>query len=162
MKAAVVTISDTCFADPSRDRSGPALKRILTGRGWACTPHRVPDEIGPIAALVSKLSNDPQHDLVVTTGGTGIAPRDVTPEAIRPLLEKEIPGLAEQMRRQGQQQTELAALSRSLAGVRQGTLILCFPGSVKGAIQSLQSVLPALDHAVALLRGRTDHPPSPD
>ena len=162
MKAAVVTISDTCFADPSQDRSGPALERILESRGWTCTRHRVPDEIDPIAALVSKLSDDPQQDLVVTTGGTGIAPRDVTPEAIRPLLEKEIPGLPEQMRRQGQQQTELAALSRSLAGVRRGTLILCLPGSVKGATQSLQSVLPTLDHAVALLRGRTDHPPRPD
>jgi molybdenum cofactor synthesis domain-containing protein len=96
-------------------------------------------------------------DLIVTTGGTGLAPRDVTPEAIRPLLEKEIAGLPELMRLRGLESTDFAALSRSLAGTRGATLILSLPGSPKGATQSLQAVLNILPHAVDILHGKTAH-----
>jgi molybdenum cofactor synthesis domain-containing protein len=97
------------------------------------------------------------HDLVVTTGGTGLGPRDRTPEATRGVLDFEVPGLAELMRSAGFAKTPLAALSRSLAGVRGRTLIVNLPGSLKGATESLEAILPILGHASRLLRGETEH-----
>ena len=117
----------------------------------------MPDELIRIQEQVRELSQDAEIDLIVTTGGTGLAPRDVTPEAIRPLLEKEIVGLPELMRLRGLESTDFAALSRSLAGTREETLILSLPGSPKGAAQSLQAVLKVLPHAIDILHGRTTH-----
>jgi molybdenum cofactor synthesis domain-containing protein len=138
------------------DESGPAVHRILTAAGFEVSDVAVvPDEQDRIASfLVAAAEN---HALVVTTGGTGIGLRDVTPQATRPLLDYEVPGLAEQMRAEGMRKTPMAALSRSLAGVRGRTLILNLPGSVRGATESLDAVVPVLKHAVALLAGQTSH-----
>ncbi len=158
MKAAIITVSDGCYHDKREDTSGRKLAEMLTENQWeVLSTHIVPDELPRIQAQVRQLSQDAQIDLIVTTGGTGLAPRDVTPEAIRPLLEKEIAGLPELMRLRGLENTDFAALSRSLAGAREETLILSLPGSPKGAAQSLQAVLKILPHAVDILHGRTAH-----
>jgi len=158
MKAAVITISDGCYHKKREDTSGQKLSQMLTENQWEVgSTHIVPDELSRIQEQVLELSQDAEIDLIVTTGGTGLAPRDVTPEAIRPLLEKEIAGLPELMRLRGLESTDFAALSRSLAGARGETLILSLPGSPKGATQSLQAVLNILPHAVDILHGRTAH-----
>ncbi len=157
MKAAVVTISDGCYHGQREDLSGEALSELLTRQGWSVDFRRiVPDEVERIRAQIVELS-DQTLNLVVTTGGTGLGPRDVTPEAIRPVLEKEAEGLAELMRLRGLEKTDFAALSRSLAGVRKETLILALPGSPKGATESLEAVIKLLTHAIDLIQGRTKH-----
>ena len=158
MKAAIVTISDGCYHKKREDTSGQKLSQMLTENQWeVVSTHIVPDDLSRIQEQVLELTQDAEIDLIVTTGGTGFAPRDVTPEAIRPLLEKEIAGLPELMRLRGLESTDFAALSRSLAGARGETLILSLPGSPKGATQSLQAVLKILPHAVDILHGRTAH-----
>ena len=157
MKAAVVTISDGCYHGQREDLSGEALSELLTQQGWSVNSRRiVPDDVERIRAQIVELS-DQALNLVVTTGGTGLGPRDVTPEAIRPLLEREAEGLAELMRLRGLEKTDFAALSRSLAGVRKETLILALPGSPKGATESLEAVMKLLTHAIDLIQGRTKH-----
>ncbi len=157
MKAVVVTISDGCASGARPDLSGQALRRLLGRNGWELSRFEVvPDEVKRIADTVVRLSRS-EADLIVTSGGTGIAERDVTPEAVRPLLEKEIPGIAELMRLRGLEKTEFAAVSRSLAGVLNGTLVLCLPGSPRGAADSLSAVIKLLPHLVDLLRGNTEH-----
>ena len=157
MKAAVITVSDGCFAGAKRDVSGPALARMLSEAGWQVLGiNLTPDETDAIRAEVGKAISG-GADLVVLTGGTGISPRDVTPEAVRPMLDKEPPGVSELMRLRGLEQTERAALSRSLAGSVGRSLVVCLPGSVKGAVSSLTAILSLLPHAVDLLHGRTSH-----
>jgi len=157
MKAAVITVSDGCAAGLREDLSGPSLARLLSENGWEVAGVAVvPDEVEAIRPEVKKLVAESVR-LIVLTGGTGISPRDVTPEAIRPLLEKEIPGLGELMRMSGLEQTQKAALTRSLAGCIATSLILCLPGSTKGALQSLAAVLSLLPHALDLLEGKTGH-----
>ena len=156
MKAAVLTVSDRASAGTMTDESGPAVHRILAAAGFEVSDVAlVPDEADRIAAFIVAASAE--HQLVVTTGGTGLGPRDVTPQATRPLLDYEVPGLAEQMRAEGLRKTKMAALSRSVAGVRGRTLILNLPGSVKGATESLEAIVPVLGHAVAQLAGQTRH-----
>ena len=158
MKAAVVTISDGCYHGKREDHSSRALHEILTAANWQVTTTKVlPDEIPMIQKQLMELADHDEIDLIVTTGGTGLGPRDVTPEAMLPLLDKQVPGLAELMRFRGLEKTEFAALSRSIAGARNRTLILGLPGSPKGAAESLQAVLQILPHAVDLLHGHTAH-----
>ncbi len=158
MKAAVITVSDGCSQGRAVDRSGPALRDLLSANGWTIVDSRmVPDEPEQIRAATLASLSVLGVGLVATTGGTGISPRDVTPEAIRPLLDREIPGLGELMRSRGLEKTKFAALSRSLAGSRGSAIVLCLPGSVKGATQSLEAVLPLLPHALELLTGHTAH-----
>ncbi len=156
-KAHVITVSDRVSAKKMADESGPALVRILKrGHFDVSGPEVVPDEQELITdAIVAAVVAG--ADVVVTTGGTGLGPRDVTPQATSMLIDYEVPGLAEAMRRAGTATTPMAALSRSMAGVRGRSLIVNVPGSVKGASESLEAVMPVLDHAIRLLHGDTTH-----
>jgi molybdopterin adenylyltransferase len=155
--AYVITVSDGVSARTREDESGRALVRILKEAGFdVMEPVVVPDEESRIAdALVA--AADQGADVVVTTGGTGLGPRDVTPQATTAVIDFEVPGIGEAMRRAGAASTPMAALSRSMAGVRGHTLIINVPGSPKGAAESLEAVLPILGHAIKLLHGDTKH-----
>jgi molybdenum cofactor synthesis domain-containing protein len=159
IQAAVVTVSDRCSAGTTRDTAGPAVAALLSSElnariAWTCV---VPDEADRIAVELKDLC-DRRVDLVMTVGGTGISPRDGTPEATRTVIDREVPGLAEAMRAASALQTPTALLSRAIAGVRHETLIVNLPGSLKGATENLRAVLPVLPHAVEMLRGETAHP----
>jgi molybdopterin adenylyltransferase len=155
--AHVITVSDGVAAGTRDDLSGRALRDRLREAKFDVTgPEVVPDEHERISdAIVAAVVAS--NDLVVTTGGTGLGPRDVTPQATSMLIDYQVPGLAELMRASGLKSTPMAALSRSLAGVRGSTLILNLPGSARGASESLDAVLPVLGHAIELLHGNTRH-----
>jgi len=156
VKAAVLTVSDRASAGAMEDLSGPAVAKLLEGAGFEVAAlDIVPDDGARIAAWLKARAR--AFDLLLTSGGTGLAARDVTPEATAGVLDYEVPGLAELMRQKGFEKTPMAALSRSRAGVRGRTLIVNLPGSVKGATESLEAVLPLLEHAVDQLRGRAKH-----
>jgi molybdopterin adenylyltransferase len=153
--ALVVTCSDRSFEGSRPDASGAALEERLAGLGFGVERRVVPDDRAAIgAALVEGAA---VHPLIVTTGGTGLTPRDVTPQATSAVLDYEVPGIAEAMRADGRASTPFAALSRGLVGVRGGTLIVNVPGSPKAAMESFEVVVPLLDHALETLRGPFDH-----
>jgi molybdenum cofactor synthesis domain-containing protein len=156
-RAQVVTVSDRSAAGEREDSSGPLLARLLAGLGFRVAEVVVvPDEVDAVQRAL-RAAVDAAYDLVVTTGGTGLSPRDVTPEATRPLLEREAPGLAEAVRRQGQDAVPTAVLSRGLAGAVGRTLVVNLAGS-SGAVRDGVGVLaPVVGHAVAQLRGGGDH-----
>lgn len=156
-RAHVITVSDGVSAGTRTDTSGPALLGLLErDRFEVSGPEVVPDDHTRITdAIVAAVVAG--ADLVVTTGGTGLGPRDVTPQTTSMLIDYEVPGLGELMRRAGASSTPMAALSRGVAGVRGRSLILNVPGSSKGATESLEAVLPALGHAIQLLHGNTKH-----
>jgi molybdopterin adenylyltransferase len=156
--AAVLTISDSVSAGARTDRSGPAVRERLEQLGWSVSVmEAIPDEAAEIGARLATLADGGQISAIFTTGGTGVAPRDVTPEATRAVLDREIPGLGELMRARGRQHTPLAALSRSVAGTRGRVLIVNLPGSPKGAVESLDAIVELVPHVLELLRGRTEH-----
>ena len=157
VRAHVITVSDGVSAGTREDVSGPALSEMLrTGDFEVSGPEVVPDKQERICdAIIAAVVGG--NDLVVTTGGTGLGPRDVTPQATAMLIDFEVPGIAELMRSAGAAKTPMAVLSRGLAGVRGHTLILNVPGSMKGATESLAAVLPVLGHAIQLLHGNTRH-----
>jgi molybdopterin adenylyltransferase len=156
--AAVLTISDSASAGTRPDRSGPAVRERLEQLGWSVSVVEViPDETAEISRRLATLADGGQVAAIFTTGGTGLAHRDVTPEATRAVLDREIPGFGELMRAQGRRFTPLAALSRSLAGIRGNVLIVNLPGSPKGAVESLDAIVELVPHVLELLRGRTDH-----
>jgi molybdenum cofactor synthesis domain-containing protein len=153
----VITVSDGVSAGTRDDVSGPALLDVLKrARFQVSGPEVVPDAEDRISDAVVAAVVD-GADLVVTTGGTGLGPRDVTPQATSLLIDYEVPGLGELMRRAGESSTPMAALSRGVAGVRGQALILNVPGSVNGATESLEAVIPVLGHAIQLLHGDTKH-----
>jgi molybdenum cofactor synthesis domain-containing protein len=155
--AHVVTVSDGAFGGRREDRSGAALVALLKSAGFeAGGPEVVPDDVERISEAVMTAAAR-GVDLVVATGGTGLGPRDVTPQAIAALVDYEVAGIGEAMRREGAKSTPTAVLSRSLAGVRGRTLIISVPGSPKGATESLQAVLPIVGHAIQMLHGDTAH-----
>ena len=155
-RAAVVTVSDSCSRGEKVDLSGPAVAEALERRNFQVVARSVvADERAAIQEKLIELCRSAR--LVVTTGGTGIAPRDVTPEATSAVCDRLIEGIAEQMRIQGAQKTRFAALSRAVCGVRGTSLIVNLPGSPAGAIESLDAVMDLLPHALELIAGRTAH-----
>jgi len=159
--AAVLTISDSVSAGARGDLSGPAVRRRLEELGWNVpTLEIVPDEVDTIALRLAALADAGRVSAIFTTGGTGIAARDVTPEATRQVIEREIPGIGERIRAAGSQVTPLAVLSRGLAGTRGRVLIVNLPGSPKGAVESLDAIVEVVPHVLDLLRGQTEHLPA--
>ena len=152
MKAAILTVSDRASRGEREDASGKAITEAL-GDIEIAARQVVPDEKGAIAEALARLVDDVGADLVLTTGGTGIAPRDVTPEATREVIDFEIPGLAEMMRVRSFEITPHAMLSRAVAGARGRSLVVNLPGSPKGARECLEIIMPAIPHAIELLRG---------
>ncbi len=152
LRVAILTVSDRSARGERPDRSGPALAEAVRARGWAVAAQEVvPDDAEQIAAVLRRWADDGLADVILTTGGTGFAPRDVTPEATRAVIEREAPGLAEAMRAASLQITPHAMLSRAVAGIRGRTLIVNLPGSPKAARENLDVIRPVLPHAVQLL-----------
>lgn len=153
MRAAVVTVSDRSFRGERPDLSGPVLRRLLEAAGAEVVETLlVPDESSVIAQALIRLTDEVRCELIVTTGGTGLSPRDTTPEATTRVIDKSVPGIAEAIRQESVKQTPLAMLSRGIVGVRGQTLILNFPGSPKAVQECFAVVAPVLRHAVTLLR----------
>ena len=153
MTVGVLTVSDKGARGERRDTSGPAIREMMEAAGAKIVRTKVvPDEPDEIKALLIQWS-DEGLDLVLTTGGTGLGPRDWTPEATKAVIEREAPGLPEAMRRAGLEKTSTAMLSRAVAGIRKSTLILNLPGSERAVRESLAAVLPALGHGLEVLRG---------
>lgn len=156
LTAAVLTVSDSCARGERKDLSGPAVAEVLRKKKFAIVAAEiVPDEQSTIQNAILRLLGDAR--VVVTTGGTGIAERDVTPEATRAVCDRLLEGVAERMRLEGMKKTPFAALSRGLCGVRGKSVILNLPGSPSGAVESLEAVIDLLPHALQLLSGKTEH-----
>ncbi len=154
--AAVLTISDSCSRGEKVDLSGPAVADSLARHNFQVVARGVvPDESDAIQQKLIELCRSVR--LIITTGGTGIAPRDVTPEATIAVCERQVEGIAEQMRLQGARKTRFAALSRAVCGIRGTSLILNLPGSPSGAVESLEAVIDLLPHALELIAGDTTH-----
>jgi molybdenum cofactor synthesis domain-containing protein len=160
LRVAVLTVSDRASAGVYEDHSGPALKEALS-QHLACeivSTDVIPDDKEQIAARLRAWCDGTDVDLILTTGGTGVAPRDITPEATLNVVDRQVPGLAEAMRAASRTITPYGMLSRGVVGIRGKTLIINLPGSPKGAVENLRVCLPILPHAVALLREDTgDH-----
>jgi molybdopterin adenylyltransferase len=159
IRASVVTVSDSTFAGTRVDKSGPAVEARLRDLGFQIVSRSVvPDDRQQIRDELVHLADGGTTDVILTTGGTGIAERDVTPEATRDAIDREVPGFGERMRSEGVQFTLKSLLSRSLAGTRKQVLIINLPGSPGGAVESLDAIVGLVPHAVRLLHGDTAHP----
>lgn len=154
MRVAVLTISDSVARGEREDLSGPSVIAVCRGLGWEVTSSLcVSDDAASIREQLREWADSGRVDLILTTGGTGIGPRDNTPEATQGVADRVVPGIAEEMRRKGSEQTPTAALSRGIAAVRSKTIIVNLPGSPKGASESLDAVAHLLPHAVHVLHG---------
>lgn len=151
----VVCISDRCSAGLCQDKSGQLIRELVSELGKTAEYIVVPDEKAEIEKALIYLCDDVKVDVVFTTGGTGFAPRDVTPEATKAVIEREAPGIAEGIRQKSMEITPKAMLSRAVSGIRKSTLIINLPGSPKAVRESLEFVLPIIPHAVEVLSGDT-------
>ena len=157
LRVAILTVSDRSYRGERPDRSGPALAEQVRMRGWQVAYTAIlPDDLGRVRDTLAAWADSGNYDLILTTGGTGLSPRDVTPEATKAVIEREAPGLAEAMRAASMRVTPHAMLSRAVAGVRGRTLIINLPGSPQAAVENLEVVAPILPHAVQLLRESPD------
>ncbi|MGC9336271.1 MAG: molybdopterin adenylyltransferase [Anaerolineae bacterium] len=164
IRTGILTVSDRGYSGEYRDLSGPAIRELVTGQLSAMVELEavVPDERSIIGGTLIVWADEVGLDLVLTTGGTGFAPRDVTPEATRDVIQREAPGLAEAMRAASLAITPHAMLSRAVAGIRGTTLIVNLPGSPKAVRENLETILPALPHAIELLQGSKGGDEHPD
>ena len=154
MKIAIITISDSVARGERQDASGPAIVARCKELDWTiASRHSLPDDPAQIQLLLAKLADEHGLDVVLTTGGTGIGPRDSTPEATTAIAERLVPGMAEEMRRKGLEHTPRAILSRGVAAIRKTTLILNLPGSPKGAVESLDAIAALLPHSIQIIHG---------
>jgi molybdopterin adenylyltransferase len=158
IRAVAITVSDACSRGERKDESGEALVQLLKELGAEIVETKVvSDDLEPLVQTLQHTAERRDVNLIVTTGGTGLAPRDNTPEATLQVIEREAPGLAEAMRLGTLQQTPMAMISRGVCGVRFGTLIINLPGSPRGVRESFAIIKPVLNHAIDLLSGRTRH-----
>jgi molybdopterin adenylyltransferase len=149
----ILTLSDRSSRNERADDSGPALVDLILAQNWSVAGQAIlPDDESAIRTTLIEWADGGRFDIILTTGGTGFAPRDVTPEATKAVIQREAPGLAESMRSESLKKTSHAMLSRAIAGIRGHTLIVNLPGSPKGALENLQTILPVLPHAVQLLK----------
>jgi len=156
IQVVVITISDKGFRGEREDASGPLLSHLTAEMGaQVVATHIIPDEQERIAALLTRLADNGEADLILTTGGTGPTPRDVTPEATRAVIEREMPGLAELLRWDGYRRTPFAVLSRGVSGIRGRTLIVNLPGSPKAVQEGMEVLAPLLPSAIALIKDET-------
>ncbi len=155
MVFSVLTVSDRCSRGEAEDKSGPLLCSLLEEEGRIREYRIVPDELQDIAAALIHMCDETDCDIIFTTGGTGFAPRDITPEATKAVIERETPGISEAIRYESLKITPKAMLSRAVSGIRGKTLIINLPGSPKAVKESLEVVLPVLPHAIETLSGNT-------
>jgi len=154
MRVAILTISDSASSGEREDLSGPAVVAFCRGLGWEVTSTlRLSDDPAGIREQLRSIADSGRVDLILTTGGTGVGPRDNTPEATIAVADRIVPGVSEEMRRKGTEKTPTAALSRAVTAVRSHTIIVNLPGSPKGAVESLESIAHLLPHAVHVLHG---------
>ena len=157
LRFGILTASDRSSRGERPDLSGPALAELVTAQGWTVSHTAiVPDDLDALRETLSTWADSGEMDIILTTGGTGFAPRDVTPEATSLVLDRQAPGLAEAMRQESRKVTPYAMLSRAVTGMRGKVLIINLPGSPKAAVENLQVVLPVLAHAVELLKEEPD------
>jgi len=156
IKIGIITVSDRSFKKEREDLSGPLIEKLIKDLGEIIDYRIVPDERALISQAIIEMVDEAKIDLVLTTGGTGLSPRDVTPEATRDVTEREVPGFGEIMRTEGFKRTPHAILSRATSGVRKKSLIVNLPGSPKAVKESLEVILPALPHALEMIEGK-DH-----
>ena len=154
IKIGIVTVSDRCSDGKREDKSGPLIRQMIKGLGKVVKYEIIPDEKASISQAIKELVDEFKADLVLTTGGTGLSPRDVTPEATGEVVEKEIPGFAELMRQKSFQITPMAILSRAIAGIRGKSLIINLPGSPKAVNECLEIILPLVPHALEMIEGK--------
>ena len=158
IRAVVITASDGCARGEREDASGSALVQLLTDLGADIVEHQVlSDDLDPLAQALREFADRDDVNLIITTGGTGLGPRDNTPEATQQVIKREVPGIAEAIRAESLKSTPMAMISRGVCGVRSGTLIVNLPGSPKAVKETFAVIAPVLSHAIDLLAGRTAH-----
>ena len=163
MRAAIITLSDSGYAGQREDKSGPVIRELVEGAGYEVVHTALlPDGLELLSSELKRLCDNDLADLILTTGGTGFSPTDLTPEATLAVTERPAPGIAEAMRWQSLQITPRAMLSRAAAGIRKGTLIVNLPGSPKAVRECLTFILPSLAHGLEILRGSAGNCASPE